>query len=75
MKVSLAEFKTGIEEYLEKVEEETIVITKDGLSIAQLTPPPKDKLTILESLCGILPSTASEAEARQERLARYESGL
>lgn len=75
MKVSVAELKTGIEQYLELVGEEEIVITKDGRDIAQLAPPPRDKLEILESLCGIAPPTATVEEARAERLAKYEAGL
>ncbi len=75
MKVSVAEFKSGIDRYLELAGEEEIVITRDGKYIAQLAPPPKDKLAILESLCGILPPTATLEEARAERLAKYEAGL
>lgn len=75
MKVSVAEFKSGIEHYLELVGREEIVITKDGQSIALLAPPPQDKLAILESLCGVVPSTATLEEARAERLAKYEAGL
>lgn len=75
MIVSLTEFKSGIDRYLDLVDEEDIVITKDGRGIARITPPPKDKLAILESLCGALPSTANEDEARDERLARHEAGF
>ncbi len=75
MIVTLSEFKSELEHYLDLVGEEEIVITKDGRSIARLTPPPKDKLALLNSLCGIIPSTANEEEARNERLARYEAGL
>ncbi len=75
MKVSVAEFKSGVEHYLELVGKEAIVITKDGQNIAQLTQAPRDKLSILESLCGVLPPTATLEEARAERLAKYEAGL
>jgi antitoxin (DNA-binding transcriptional repressor) of toxin-antitoxin stability system len=75
MIVSVTEFKSEIDRYLELAGEEKIVITKDGRNIAQLAPVPRDKLAILESLTGILPPTANEEEAREERLASHEAGL
>ncbi len=75
MIVSLTEFKTDLDRYLRLVEEEEILITENGRNVAQLTPPPKDKLALLESLCGTLPGTATLEEARAERLAKYEAGL
>jgi antitoxin (DNA-binding transcriptional repressor) of toxin-antitoxin stability system len=75
MIISLTKFKSEVEHYMELVGREEIVITKDGRNIAQLAPPPEDKLSILESLCGILPPTATLEEARAERLAKYEAGL
>ncbi len=75
MHISVAEFKSGIDRYLELVDDEEIVITKDGIMIARLTQPPRDKLAILESLSGILPQTATVEEARAERLAKHEAGL
>jgi len=75
MIVTLNELKTDLDRYLDLVGEEKIVITKDGREIAQITPPPRDKLAILDSLYGILPSTVTVEEAREERLAKYEAGL
>ena len=75
MIISLTEFKSGIDHYLDAIDKDGIVITKDGRSIAQLTQPPRDKLAIIESLCGIVPASANERDAREERLARHEAGL
>ncbi len=53
MIVSEAEFKTGIERYLDLVSEEEIVITKDGKQVAKLTAvanSPEEKAAIIRSL-------------------------
>ncbi len=79
MNVSVAEFKAGIDHYLELVSEEKIVITKDGETFATLSSsaisPPEDKVALIHSLIGTLPSTVTVEEARAERLARHEAGL
>lgn len=75
MIVTLDEFKSGVERYLRQVGEEGIIITEDGQNIAQITPPPKSKREMIESLIGTLPSTVTVEEARAERLAKYEAGL
>ena len=72
MRVSLSEFKTNIDHYLELAGKEEIVLTKDGYPYARITPISKSKADCLESLCGVLPSTANEAEAREARIAKYE---
>lgn len=75
MIVSLAEFKTKIDRYIDLVGKEEIVITKDGKSVATLTRPSGGKAAIIHSLIGTLPATATVEEARAERLAKYEAGL
>ncbi len=75
MKVSLAEFKTAIDQYLEQVTKEEIIITKDGAVVATLVPPPKSKAAIIHSLRGTLPNTATVEEARKERLAKHENSF
>ena len=75
MKVSLAEFKSGIDHYLELVGEEEIVLTKDGKRIAKITPESEDLRTVIQSLRGILPATATLEEAHEERIAKHERHL
>lgn len=75
MKVSVAEFKSGIDQYLELAGDEEIVITRNGEIVAMLVPPVKSKAAIIRSLCGTLPSTATVEEARAERLAKHENHL
>lgn len=70
MIVTINEFKSDVERYLDLVDKEEIVITKDGRSIATLTRPSPSKAAILRSLQGTLPATATVEEARAERLAK-----
>lgn len=70
MKVSLAEFKTRIDNYLELAGEEEIVLTKDGKYFAKIIPAPKSFGQYLDSIQGILPETATVEEARDERVVR-----
>jgi antitoxin (DNA-binding transcriptional repressor) of toxin-antitoxin stability system len=72
MKVSLAEFKTEIDHYLELVGEEEIVLTKDGKYLATITPAAKGFAEYIISLRGILPKTATLEEAHEERIAKHE---
>lgn len=75
MIVSVAEFKSGLDRYLDLVGEEEIVITRDGKSIATLTAAPGGKAALIRSLRGTLPATATVEEAREERLAKHENSL
>lgn len=75
MKVSVTEFKNGIDQYLEQISDEEIIITKDGLIVATLVPPQKSKAALIHSLRGTLPSSATVEEARKERLAKHEDSL
>ncbi len=75
MIISLTEFKTDLDRYLELVEKENavITITKDGKSIATLSPVTKG--SIIRSLVGTLPPTVTIEEARAERPAKHETGF
>ena len=75
MKVSVAEFKTEIDRYLELVGEEEIVLTKDGRNIAKITPEAESLSSVIRSLRGILPETATLEEAHEERMAKHERHL
>ena len=79
MIVSLTEFKTDLDRYLELVDEEEIVITREGKNFAMLLRSPGnspgDKVALIHSLIGTLPSTVTIEEARAERLAKHEAGL
>ncbi len=72
MNVSVAEFKSEIDRYLDLAGEEEIVLTKDGKRFARVTPEPGGFADYLLSLRGILPETATVEEAREERRAKHE---
>ncbi len=64
--------KKNMGKYLALAANEDIIITKNGKVIAKLTSVTEDKVSIVESLIGVLPSETSLEEAREERLKRYE---
>lgn len=71
MIVSATEFKTNIGKYLSLVEQEDIMITKNGKTVAKLTSTKQHKIDILNSLVGIIPDDGTTLEqVREERLAR-----
>ena len=79
MIISVAELKTDLDRYLNLVDQEEIVITRNGKRFAMLSSSPEsssdDKVALIHSLIGTLPSTVTIEEARAERLAKYEAGL
>lgn len=72
MLITATEFKTNIGKYLTLVNEEEIIITKNGKGIAKLSPLKEDKVKMVESLFGIIPNDATLEQAREERLKKYE---
>ena len=75
MIVTLTEFKTDLDRYLELVGEEEIVLTKDGKSFAKLSRIVNNKGAIIRSLRGILPADITREEAREARMAKHENSL
>ncbi|MCD8350656.1 MAG: hypothetical protein LUC93_08615 [Planctomycetaceae bacterium] len=72
MNVSVAEFKSEIDRYLDLAGEEEIVLTKDGKQFATITPASQSFGEYIRSLRGILPETATLEEAHEERMAKHE---
>ncbi len=72
MTVTATEFKSNLGKYLEMAASQDIFITKNGKSIAKLTSPSVNKLSVLDELVGIIPPHADidEDNIRKERLAR-----
>ena len=75
MIVSLTEFKTDLDRYLELVGDEEIVITKEGKSFARLSRAVNNKGAIIRSLRGILPADITKEEAREARMAKHENSF
>ena len=71
MQITTTELKTNIGKYLVLAEKQDIVVTKNNRPIAKLTNVQEDKLSILDSLVGIIPDNGFTLEdAKNERLAR-----
>ena len=72
MIVTATELKTNLGKYLEMAATQDIFITKNGKSIARLTSPTVNKLSVLDNLVGIIPkdTDTNEDTIRKERLAR-----
>jgi len=74
MEITATEFKTNMGKYLELVKDQDIFITKNGKKVATLSGPQQKKVAMVKSLFGIIPNCDLTAEqAREERLARYET--
>jgi len=73
MIVSSSEFKTNIGRYLSLVGKEDIIITRNGKRVARLIAEKEDKVAIAKSLIGVLPSTVTKEEAKEEKFKRYEN--
>ena len=71
MVVTATQFKSSIGRYLDNVSEDEVYITKNGKFIAKLSSPEHIKLSLLESLAGIIAGNQmSLEEAKRQRLAR-----
>jgi len=71
MQITATELKTNIGRYLVLAEKQDIVVTKNNKPIAKLTNVQEDKISILDSLIGIIPDNGFALEdAKDERLAR-----
>lgn len=73
MIITATEFKSNLGHYLELVEQEDIIITRNGKRIARLTDAAKDKSDILRALTGIVPSNTTLNQAREERHQKHEN--
>ncbi len=71
MNITATELKANISKYLTLAESEDIIITKNNKPIAKLTNLHEDKLSILDSLVGIVKDDGRTLEDwREERLTR-----
>lgn len=69
MSITATELKQNLGKYLVLSTQEDIFITKNGKIIAKLTNPHQDRVSVAQSLFGILPQDADLKEAKEERLA------
>ena len=72
MIVTATEFKNNLGKYIDRANEEDIIITKNGRSVATLTNARNAQLNALRSMRGILKGMDTSKEAiHAERRARY----
>jgi len=70
MSITVAELEQNLSKYIEISASEDVYITRDGNVIAKLSSPIADKMAILKSLRGCIPSDMTLEEAREERLSK-----
>ena len=72
MIITATELKTNLGKYLDIARQQDVFITKNGKNIARLTSPSINKLSVLDSLVGIVPdgSGIDVETIRVERLRR-----
>ena len=72
MIITATELKTNLGKYLDIARQQDVFITKNGKNIARLTSPSINKLSVLDSLVGIVPdgSGIDDETIREERLRR-----
>jgi len=71
MQITATELKANIGRYLALAEKQDIVVTKNNRPLAKLTNVQEDKISILDSLIGIIPDNGFTLEdVKGERLAR-----
>lgn len=74
LQVTATEFKKNLGKYLAIVNKEDIIITRNGIPVAQVTTPKDDKVSLVNRLIGIIPDDGYTMEdARRERLIKHEN--
>ena len=73
MIVTMNELKKAIDKYLRLAESEDVFVVENGKTICKLTNAFEDKISLVESLVGVVPSNPSIEEGKEERLRRHEA--
>ena len=68
MSITATELKNHLSKYLLLSATEDIYVTKNGRTISKLTNPFQNRVDIVNSLFGSIPSDMTLEEAREERL-------
>jgi len=67
---SLSELKLNVGKYVKMADTQDVIITKNGKPAARLTNVKLDRVAMMESLFGILPSDIDFEAARMERITK-----
>jgi len=69
LKISSTEFKRNLGKYLSIIGKEDIIITRNGVPVAQLSIPTDEKISLVSQITGIIPDNGYTMEdAKKERL-------
>lgn len=72
MTITSKELKNDLNKYLRLAQTEDVFVTKNGRVMCKLSPVCEDKIAIVESLIGVVPSNAIIDEGKNERLKRHD---
>ncbi len=73
LQITATEFKKNFGKYLARVNKEDIIITRNGIPVAQVTIPQGEKISLVNQMIGIIPNDGyTLKEARKERLLNNE---
>ena len=73
MTITSTELKNDLNKYLRLAQTEDVFVKKNGRVMCKLSPVYEDKIAIVESLIGVVPSNATIDEGKNERLKRHET--
>ncbi len=68
LQITATEFKKNLGKYLAIVNKEDIIVTRNGIPVAQVTIPKDNKSSLVNQLIGIIPDDYTIEDARRERL-------
>lgn len=73
LQITATELKQNLGKYLSLVNKEEIIITRNGIPIAQLSIPKEKEMSLVSQLIGVIPDDGyTIEEARKERLLKDE---
>ena len=76
LQITATEFKKNLGKYLTLLTKKDILITRNGIPVAQVTLPKDDKVSLVSQLIGIIPDDGYTIDdARRERLTKDEGTI
>jgi len=73
LQISSTEFKRNLGKYLSIVGKDDIIITRNGIPVAQVSVPKDEKVSLVSQITGIIPNDGYTIEdAKRERFKKNE---
>lgn len=73
LQISSTEFKRNLGKYLSIVGKDDIIITRNGIPVAQVSVPKDEKISLVSQITGIIPNDGYTIEdAKRERFKKNE---